>query len=120
MSSKEYHRYLKAVPLLADVDDHDLDVIGSAVTELSFDPGEVLMRAGSIAREMVIVLDGELSVMLGDTEIATIDAGGFAGEMGLLAHRPRNATVAASRRRGCCTSTAGRSRTCWTRHRRSQ
>ena len=95
MSSKEYHRYLRAVPLFADVDDHDLEVIGSAVTELSFGPGEVLMRAGSIAREMVIVLEGELSVMLGDTEIATIEAGGFAGEMGLLAHRPRNATVAA-------------------------
>ncbi len=95
MSSKEYHRYLRAVPLFADVDDHDLDVIGSAVTELSFEPGEILMRAGSIAREMLIVLDGELSVLLGDTEIATIDAGGFAGEMGLLAHRPRNATVAA-------------------------
>ena len=95
MSRKEYHRYLRAVPLFADVDDHDLDVIGSAVTELSFEPGEVLIRAGSIAREMLIVLDGELSVLLGDTEIATIDAGGFAGEMGLLAHRPRNATVAA-------------------------
>jgi CRP-like cAMP-binding protein len=95
MSRKEYHRYLRAVPLFADVDDHDLDVIGSAVTELSFEPGEVLMRAGSIAREMLIVLDGELSVLLGDTEIATIEAGGFAGEMGLLAHRPRNATVAA-------------------------
>ena len=95
MSSKEYHRYLRAVPLFADVADHDLDVIGSAVTELAFGPGEVLMRAGSIAREMVIVLEGELAVLLGDHEIATIEAGGFAGEMGLLAHRPRNATVAA-------------------------
>ena len=57
MSRKEYHRYLRAVPLFADVDDSDLDVIGAAVTELAFSPGEVLMRAGSIAREMVIVLD---------------------------------------------------------------
>ncbi len=82
MSSKHYHRYLRAVPLFADVDDHDLDVIGAAVTELSFGEGEVLMRAGSNAREMVIVLDGALSVMLGDMEIATIESGGFAGEMG--------------------------------------
>ena len=95
MSSKHYHRYLRAVPLFADVDDHDLDVIGAAVTELSFGEGEVLMRAGSNAREMVIVLDGALSVMLGDMEIATIESGGFAGEMGLLTHRPRNATVVA-------------------------
>ena len=46
MSRREYHRYLRAVPLFADVDDHDLDMIGAAVTELSFDPGEVFMRAG--------------------------------------------------------------------------
>ena len=95
MARNEYHRYLRAVPLFADVDEHDLDVIGRAVTELSFAPGEVLMRAGSSAREMVIVLEGELSVMFGDTEIATIGAGGFAGEMGLLAGAPRSATVAA-------------------------
>ena len=95
MARDDYHRYLRAVPLFADVDDADLDVIGSSVTELSFDSGDVLMRAGSSAREMVIVLDGELCVMLGDTEVATIGAGGFAGEMGLLTGSPRNATVAA-------------------------
>lgn len=95
MSRNQYHDYLRAVPLFAGVDDHDLDVIGSAVTELSFKEGDVLMRAGSTAREMLIVLDGTLCVKLGDTEIALIEAGGFAGEMGLLAGRPRNADVAA-------------------------
>ena len=95
MPRNSYHKYLRSVPLFADVDEHDLDVIGAAVTELVFNEGDVLMRAGSSSREMVIVLEGQLSVMLGDTEIATIDAGGFAGEMGLLADRPRNATVAA-------------------------
>ncbi len=95
MARNSYHKYLRAVPLFADVDDDDLDMIGAAVTELTFSDGDVLMRAGSTAREMVIVLEGELGVMLGDTEIATINAGGFAGEMGLLTDRPRNATVAA-------------------------
>lgn len=95
MSRNAYHEYLRAIPLFADVDEDDLDVIGSVVTELNVKAGEVLMRAGSSAREMVIVLDGELCVKLGDTEIATIGTGGFAGEMGLLANRSRNATVAA-------------------------
>lgn len=95
MARSNYHTYLRAVPLFSDVSDDDLDTIGSAVTELTIKAGDVLMRAGSSAREMVIVLEGELSVMLGDTEIATIGSGGFAGEMGLLADRPRNATVAA-------------------------
>lgn len=95
MSRNQYHDHLRAVPLFADLDDSDLEVVGSAVTELSFKEGDVLMRAGSSSREMVIVEEGELSVLLGETEIATIGAGGFAGEMGLLADRPRNATVAA-------------------------
>lgn len=95
MARNQYHDYLRAVPLFAGVDDDDLDVIGAAVTELTFKAGDVLMRAGSSAREMVIVLDGSLCVKLGDTEIAVIEAGGFAGEMGLLAGRPRNADVAA-------------------------
>lgn len=95
MPRNKYHDYLRAVPLFAGVDDHDLDVIGAAVTELSFKEGDVLMRAGSTAREMLIVLEGTLCVKLGDTEIAQIEAGGFAGEMGLLAGRPRNADVAA-------------------------
>lgn len=95
MARNAYHEYLRAVPLFADLDADELDVVGGAVTELTFSAGDVLMRAGSSAREMVIVLEGELCVKLGETEIATIDAGGFAGEMGLLADRPRNATVAA-------------------------
>ncbi len=95
MARNSFHKYLRAVPLFADVDEDDLDMLGAATTELSFSEGDVLMRAGSTAREMVIVLDGELAVMLGDTEIATIESGGFAGEMGLLTDRPRNATVAA-------------------------
>lgn len=95
MSRNQYHDYLRAVPLFAGVDDEDLDVIGASVTELSFKDGDVLMRAGSTAREMVIVLEGSLSVKLGDTEIAVIETGGFAGEMGLLAGRPRNADVVA-------------------------
>jgi CRP-like cAMP-binding protein len=95
MARNTYEQYLRAVPLFADVDDDDIDVIGAIVTELSFDPGNVLMRAGSTAREMVIVIEGELSVLLGDLEIATIGSGGFAGEMALLTGSPRNATVAA-------------------------
>jgi len=96
MARNTYHDYLRAVPLFSEVDDEDLDVIGSAVTELNVEDGDVLMRAGSSAREMVIVLDGQLCVKLGDTQIATIEPGGFAGEMGLLTDRPRNATVAAT------------------------
>ena len=95
MSRRKYHDHLRAVPLFSQVDKHDLDVIDSAITTLSFPAGEVLMREGSTAREMVIVVDGELSVSRDGEEIATIGPGGFAGEMGLLTDHRRSATVSA-------------------------
>ncbi|MEL6893442.1 MAG: cyclic nucleotide-binding domain-containing protein [Actinomycetota bacterium] len=95
MSRNSYHDHLRTVPLFADLDHHDLDVVGKAVTELTFHAGQVLMRAGSTAREMVVVIDGELGVEQDGEEIATIGPGGFAGEMGLLTDGPRNATVTA-------------------------
>ena len=95
MSRNAYHDYLKAVPLFSELDSHDLDVVGRAVTELTFHKGDVLMREGSQSREMVVVLEGTLTVIDSGEEIADIGAGGFAGEMGLLAHTVRNATVKA-------------------------
>ncbi len=90
-----YHAHLRTVPLFADLDDHDLEVVGKAATELTLDEGTVLMREGSTAREMVIVVEGELVVSHDGEEIATIGAGGFAGEMGLLTDARRHATVTA-------------------------
>ena len=53
------------------------------------------MTEGSASREMVIVVEGTLEVTEKGEHIATIGAGGFAGEMGLLAHTPRAASVTA-------------------------
>ncbi len=95
MSRNAYHDHLRSVPLFADLDNHDLDVLGKAATELTFRAGQVLMRAGSTAREMVVVLDGELQVERDGEAVATIGPGGFAGEIGLLTDAPRSATVSA-------------------------
>ena len=70
-------------------------MLGKAATELSFPAGQTLMRAGSTAREMVVVLEGELSVERDGEEVAVVGPGGFAGEMGLLTDAPRSATVSA-------------------------
>ena len=95
MANRSYHDHLRNVTLFRDLDDHDIEVIAGAVTDLAFSEGDVLMQAGSSSREMVIVTEGELSVQKDGEEIAVIGKDGFAGEMGLLNDRPRNATVAA-------------------------
>lgn len=95
MSRNRHHDYLKSVSLFSGLDNHDLDVVGKAVTELSFKAGDVVMHEGAPARELVIVLDGTLEVSQHGEVIAEVGPGGFAGEMGLLTDSIRHATVTA-------------------------
>lgn len=89
----QYHEYLKQVPLFADLDKRELDAVSQAATDLELEPGDVLMREGTMANEMVIVVDGTLEVSRDGEHIADIGPGGFAGEMALLTHSHRHATV---------------------------
>ncbi len=93
MIKNAYHDHLRKVPLFAKLDRRELDALGLLATELSFPPGQVLLRQGDRAYEMYIVLDGTLEVTRDDVYIADIGPGGFAGEMALLTDSPRNATV---------------------------
>ena len=89
----KYLAYLKSIPLLANLRDDELDVVGQAATELSLPEGEVLMREGTLAHEMFVVLEGTLEVTRDGEHVADIGAGAFAGEMALLIQARRDATV---------------------------
>lgn len=93
--SNSYHTYLKQVPLFSDLDDDELDAVSSKATDLDLKAGSVIMREGSTAHEMVIVIEGELEVTRDGEHIADIGPGGFAGEMALITRSHRNSTVVA-------------------------
>jgi CRP-like cAMP-binding protein len=95
MAKNEYHNHLREVPLFSGLDDHELDAVGLAATELRFEAGKVLMKEGESAHEMVVVLEGTLEVTRGGDHIADIGPGSFAGEMALLTRAHRNSTVTA-------------------------
>jgi CRP-like cAMP-binding protein len=95
MSKNTYHQYLKQVPLFSDLDDDELDEVAQKATDLDLKAGSVIMREGSTAHEMVIVVKGSLEVTRGDDHIADIGPGGFAGEMALISRAHRNSTVTA-------------------------
>ena len=95
MSKNTYHQYLKQVPLFSDLDEDELDEVAQKATDLDLKAGSVIMREGSTAHEMVIVVNGTLEVTRGDEHIADIGPGGFAGEMALISRAHRNSTVTA-------------------------
>lgn len=93
MAKDQYHEYLRQVPLFADLDPGELDRVTRAATDLELGAGSVLMREGSTANEMVVVVAGTLEVTRDGEHVADIGPGGFAGEMALLTHSHRNSTV---------------------------
>ena len=53
----------------------------------------MLTTEGEAGHEFIVVLEGEIEVLQGGTVIATRGPGTFVGEIALLDHRPRTATV---------------------------
>lgn len=61
----------------------------------SLAPGEVLFQAGDVGDAMFVVLEGALEIRVGDKVVETSTRGAIIGEMALIDHAPRGATVIA-------------------------
>jgi CRP/FNR family transcriptional regulator, cyclic AMP receptor protein len=86
---------LERVPLFQGLTKKDLKLISQLTTYLEEPAGTVLIEEGKSGYEFIIVLDGEVEVTQGGQLIASRGAGDFFGEIALLDHRPRTATVRA-------------------------
>ncbi len=58
-------------------------------------PGTILLTEGDSGKEMYLILDGEVTVTIGNFEVAKIGAGQFFGELSMIDGLPRSATVTA-------------------------
>ena len=91
---------LRELDLFADCSNAELRRISSLMTMLSVPAGTVLITEGSIGLEFMIIDEGEATVSLhagrGNRPVATLHRGDFAGEMSLLEHSRRTATVTAT------------------------
>jgi cAMP-dependent protein kinase regulator len=87
---------LKAIPLFANLDDHDLQVIATFANETSVSEGDVLVREGDFSYELLAIEEGTAEVRHGGEVVATLGPGDFFGEMGVLKNELRTATVVAA------------------------
>lgn len=86
---------LRGVPALAGQADKDLEQLASLVDEVEFGAGRVLMREGRAGGEAFLIVEGRAEVAIGGRTVATVGPGELVGEMALLDHSPRSATVTA-------------------------
>ncbi len=98
MLIKEDLDYLRGLSVFAGLPDIIMLGIGEHARRLDATDGEVLLREGEPAKEMLIVLSGSLEVIKRNHDgreavIAMLSSGAIAGEMSLIDIRPRSAEV---------------------------
>ena len=97
MQIQERERLLAGVDLFATLTAEQRREIASTTTSRVFGSGEAIVRQDDPGHSMFIVGSGRAVVLLEPDrrEVATIDRGGYFGEMSLLTGEPRTATVVA-------------------------
>src|SRR5215467_5628868 len=85
--------HLKNVPLFSSFSNKELQTVAKATTELTVPAGHVLTDQGQTGREAFVILDGSATVRRNGKKVATLGPGAVVGELALLDHGPRTATV---------------------------
>ena len=93
MAAKQTLEHLKNVSLFAGCSKKDLEKIARSGDEIRTPAGTVLVDQGQTGREAFVILEGSATVKRNGKKVATLGAGNVVGELALLDHGPRTASV---------------------------
>ena len=86
---------LRHIGLFARMSEAELVRFAALGDPVDAESGAVLIDQGDVGTECFLVLEGEAGIFSGGQHVATIGSGSVVGEMALIGHKPRNATVTA-------------------------
>ena len=86
---------LRRVDLFSGTPDRVLAGVASALDEIEFAAGEVLMAEGDVEDWLFVVVSGDVDVVRSDRHVS-MGAGAVVGELAVLDPQPRSATVVAA------------------------
>jgi len=101
MFSRRKAEHREAAARLADVSffegftPDELAKVAELADEVEAEAGAQLMEQGRPGQECFVILEGSAGVYFGEEHAVTLEAGSMVGEMALIDHRPRSATVIA-------------------------
>ncbi|MGH9186198.1 MAG: cyclic nucleotide-binding domain-containing protein [Acidimicrobiales bacterium] len=90
-----YLDHLATVPLFRACSKKELQRIARASDEINVEAGRLLTEQGTAGRECFVIVEGTATVRRNGRKVATLGPGDYVGELALLDHGPRTATVVA-------------------------
>lgn len=95
MAREQYIDHLASVPLFRGMTNKELREIAKATVELELESKKEFVTQGDVGREAFIIVDGAADVIRNGKTIAQLGPGDCVGELALLDHGPRTASVVA-------------------------
>ena len=87
---------LRTLPLFGDLSNHDRHRIARWADDVDLPAGKTLVTQGAFAHEFMVIESGTAEVTVNGEHVADLGPGDFFGEMALLEHQRRSATVTAT------------------------
>ncbi len=95
MNAEQLRAITTRVPFFHGLREEDVAKIFAKGMTVRASKGETVFYKDTIGNQMYVVLGGKLGVYNGDKMIAALVTGDMCGEMALVSHEPRSATVKA-------------------------
>jgi CRP-like cAMP-binding protein len=87
---------LHRLPLFEDLGRRDLDRLSRWIDDVDVSAGRHIVDQGSIAWEFFVIAEGKAEVLRDGAHVADLGPGDFFGEMALVEHERRSASVVAT------------------------
>jgi CRP/FNR family cyclic AMP-dependent transcriptional regulator len=88
-------KLIEKVPLFSKLSKKGLEDVAHLADELDLPAGKVMATEGDRGREFFVLLDGEADVTREGKSVNRLRGGDFFGEIALVTHMPRTASVTA-------------------------
>lgn len=92
---QEYEGFLESVPMLKMLEKGEQLNVADALQPKHFNAGQMIIKQGDHANGMYFIEEGECKVLRDDKEVNVLKKGDYFGELALLTHKPRAASVVA-------------------------